>query len=225
MNTEPQHQIQKDLYKVLSVSQLSTSIFIIRLERKSLKFRAGQHIGVGPAESNYTREYSVYSAESDDYIEILVKEVINGFITPLLKNTKAGDFLQVEEPRGYFSLPLNRKPEDHYLFIATGTGISPFHSFIKSYPDLNYTLFHGIASIDEACEPHSYKKESLYLCSSREQHQKAFNGRVTTLLQTFSLENISRIYLCGNVNMINDAYALLDKRKYSINQIHSEVYF
>jgi ferredoxin--NADP+ reductase/benzoate/toluate 1,2-dioxygenase reductase subunit len=190
-----------------------------------MQFTAGQHIGVGPANSIYTREYSIYSGESDDYLEILVKEVLDGFISPLLKDTKQGDCLQVEEPRGYFTLPLNRTFNDHFLFVATGTGISPFHSIIKSNPEINYNLLHGISMVLDACEPEFYNREKLALCTSKELSNTAFNGRVTNFLQTQSLGKISHIFLCGNVNMINEVYDLLVKKKFPVEKIHSEVYF
>jgi ferredoxin--NADP+ reductase/benzoate/toluate 1,2-dioxygenase reductase subunit len=222
---DPKTQIKIDLHKVLSVNHLTDSLFIIKIERKGILFSAGQHIGVGPANSIYTREYSIYSGESDDYLEILVKEVVNGFISPLLKGTIKGDYLQVEEPRGYFTLPLNRTSNDHFLFVATGTGISPFHSIIKSNPQLNYKLLHGISKVLDACEPEFYNIEKLVLCTSKEFSNTAYNGRVTKFMQTQSLENTSHIFLCGNVNMINEVYDLLVKRKFPLDNIHSEVYF
>jgi len=218
-------KIQSELHKVLSIKHLSESIFIIKIERKGINFKAGQHIGVGPANSIYTREYSIYSAEDDDDLEILVKEVLNGFISPLLKGIKQGDYLQVEEPRGYFSLPEQKSSEDKYLFVATGTGISPFHSFIKSYPDLKYNLLHGISFVNDACELEFYNPANLALCTSKESNHNNFNGRVTQLLETLSLETTSHIFLCGNVNMINEVYDQMVTRKFPLNKIHSEVYF
>ena len=218
-------KIQKNLHKVLAINHLSESTFVLRFERKNLPFKPGQHIGVGPENSTYTREYSVYSGVDDDYLEILVKEVLNGFISPILKNLKPGDFIQVEEPRGYFSLPTGWTPEERFLFIATGTGIAPFHSFVKSNTGLNYTLFHGISTTSETCQPNFYPPERLILCTSRENQPSIFQGRVTDLLKTYSLGEISRIYLCGNVNMINDVYDILGKGIFPIDKIHSEVYF
>lgn len=217
--------IQSQLHKVLSINHLSESVFIIRIERKGLKFTAGQHIGVGLANSIYTREYSIYSGEVDDYLEILVKEVLNGFISPKLKNTKPGEYLQVEEPRGYFSLPEQISSGDKYLFVATGTGISPFHSMIKSNPEINYEILHGIRRFKDACESQFYNPKRIIFCTSKEISNNTFNGRVTQYLETFSLEDITQVFLCGNVNMINEIYDLMIKRQFDVEKIHTEVYF
>ena len=47
-----------------------------------MDFTAGQHVCVGPPNGIHTREYSIYSPEDAPYIEILVKEVQNGLVTP-----------------------------------------------------------------------------------------------------------------------------------------------
>ncbi len=217
--------IKKGLHKVLWVKHISSSTFIIGLERNGIKFKAGQHVSVGFPNAGYTREYSVYSGENDDYIEILVKEVLDGFISPLLKNVNTGDTLIMEGPLGYFSLPQNRTENDHFLFVATGTGISPFHCFVKSFPGLNYTLIHGVKYVKDACEIEFYDKNRFVLCSSGENTDKYYNGRVTKILVTWPLYNFSRVFLCGNVNMINDVYYILKSRDFKLDKIHSEVYF
>lgn len=218
-------KIQTNKHIVLEINHLNNSTFIIRMERNQLRFKAGQHIGVGPIDSIYTREYSVYSGENDNYLEILVKEVEDGFISPLLKKVNVGDYLQVEEARGYYGLPFNRNATDSFLFIATGTGIAPFHSFIKSNPELNYKLIHGIRNLNDACEPSFYEKDKLVICTSREQTESTFYGRVTKFLENYSIQDVTRIYLCGNVSMINDVYDYLGKKGYPLSKVQTEVYF
>jgi len=39
------------------------------------------------------REYSIYSGEKDDYLEVLIKEVDNGDLSKRFKNCKPGDKL------------------------------------------------------------------------------------------------------------------------------------
>ena len=36
--------------------------------------------------------------------------------------------------------------ERTHLLVSTGTGIAPFHAMIRSNPELNYSLLHGIRS-------------------------------------------------------------------------------
>ena len=82
------NKIKTDLHEILDIRTLTESTFVLRIERKDLEFTAGQHICVGPPNGIHTREYSIYSAEKEDYLEILVKEVENGLVSPSLKKLK-----------------------------------------------------------------------------------------------------------------------------------------
>lgn len=219
------NKISTKLHEILEVKHLTDSTFIIRMERNDLKFKAGQHINVGPANSIHTREYSIYSGENDDYLEILVKEVAGGFISPVLKQQKPGNMLVVEEPVGYFSLPAHIDPEEKLLFIATGTGISPYHSFIKSYPGLNYQILHGIRYNSDKYEADFYDSQRYIACISRQKTPNDYFGRITNYLEENPVKGNTRCYLCGNSSMIHDVYDLLEAQGVPPEKIHAEVYF
>ena len=142
--------VATSLHKVLQIRFLTESTFVLRLERGSLRFKAGQHIIVGLKGELNQREYSVYSGEKDDFLEILVREVLDGSVSLQLKHSKPGDFLQVNGPFGSFGLEPFDMFSKKLVFISTGTGISPFHSFVRSYPGINYTLIHGVHFSNEA---------------------------------------------------------------------------
>ncbi|MGQ1783544.1 MULTISPECIES: ferredoxin--NADP reductase [unclassified Saccharicrinis] len=213
-----------NLHEILEIRHLTDSTFVIRFEKNDMDFTAGQHVCVGPPNGIHTREYSIYSAEDAPYIEILVKEVQNGLITPVLKKLKVGDSVVVEEPVGYFGLNKKEKFEKKYLFIATGTGISPFHCMVKSYPGLNYKVVHGVRSADEGYEKEEYESTRYTLCSSRDTSGD-YTGRLTNYLQELQIDKDSEVYLCGNCNMIHDAYDILENKGIPNEQIHAEVYF
>ncbi len=213
-----------NLHEILEMRHLTESTFVMRIEKNGLEFTAGQHICVGPPNGIHTREYSIYSAENDPYIEILVKEVQNGLITPVLKKLKVGDSVVVEEPVGYFGLNKKGKEKKKYLFIATGTGISPFHCMVKSYPELDYKLIHGVRTAIEGYERDEYENGRYLLCSSRDTSGD-YTGRLTNYLQEIKIDKDSEVYLCGNCNMIHDAYDILENKGISNEQIHAEVYF
>ena len=212
------------LHRVISVTEVSPTVFVVRITRNNLSFKTGQHINVGPATGGYTREYSVYSGENEDFLEILVKEVLNGLVSPQLHKLNVGDKLMIELPLGYFYLPEALPKDKKLLFVATGTGIAPYHSFIKTHPELNYHLLHGITDISEACEKDIYDPENLTLCTSRNTDGN-FHGRVTQWLQQSDLTPYQHIFLCGNRNMINDAHTLLKQKGFPMENIHAEAYF
>jgi len=213
-----------NLHEILEVRHLTDSTFVIRFEKNGMDFTAGQHVCVGPPNGIHTREYSIYSPEDAPYIEILVKEVQNGLVTPALKKLKAGDSVVVEEPVGYFTIKKEHKTSKKFVFVATGTGISPFHSIIKSNPDINYQLIHGVRTAEEGYEKHEYEDRRYVLCSSRDKSGN-YTGRLTNYLQEIQIDKDSEVYLCGNCNMIHDAYDILENKGIKNEQIHAEVYF
>jgi ferredoxin--NADP+ reductase/benzoate/toluate 1,2-dioxygenase reductase subunit len=218
------NKIKTDLHEILAIRHLTDSTFVLRIEKKGLSFQAGQHVCVGPPNGIHTREYSIYSAEQDDYIEILVKEVENGLVSPSLKKLQKGGFVVVEEPVGYFTINKDLPKEQKYVFIASGTGISPFHSFVLSKKDLNYTLLHGVKFGNEAYESEVYDKDRYVLCTSQDTKGN-FKGRVTEYLKNNVFGTDAHYYLCGNCNMIHDVYDILEEQGVSTDNIHAEVYF
>jgi ferredoxin--NADP+ reductase/benzoate/toluate 1,2-dioxygenase reductase subunit len=107
------------------------------MERKGMEFEAGQHILLGYSDSIHKREYSIYSGTNDENLEVLVKEVEEGIVSKQLKKLPDGALLEVEGPLGFFSIdPEMIREKRNFLFIASGTGIAPFHSLIKSIPGL-----------------------------------------------------------------------------------------
>jgi ferredoxin--NADP+ reductase/benzoate/toluate 1,2-dioxygenase reductase subunit len=219
------NKISTKLHEIDEIRHLNDSTFVVKLEKNNLKFKAGQHINVGPANSIHTREYSIYSGEDDEFLEILVKEVSDGFISPVLKKQRPGNMLVVEEPVGYFSLPRKYNPGEKFLFIASGTGISPFHSFIKSNPGLDYTLLHGIRDNTEKYDSDFYDLSRYIACTSRQKSDNSYFGRVTDYLEENPVHTNTRCYLCGNSSMIHDVYDILETQAVPSEMIHAEVYF
>lgn len=215
---------KKNIYKVESIRFLTDSTYVLRFNRNNMHFIAGQHLSVGLANDPQAREYSVYSSTKDTSLEILIKEVDNGIVSKRLKKVKPGDQLRVNGPMGFFKLDEDKISSHKHLFIGTGTGISPFHSFVKSYPELNYRLIHGVRYSNEAYEKDDYNKNSYVLCSSRDK-KGDYYGRTTNYLRTQKIDIETQVYLCGNCDMIFEAYDILTDKGIPTENIHTEVYF
>ena len=216
MNTAGKH-------RVLGVRDLGEGAYVLRFERHNLFFEPGQYIHVGPLPGIDRREYSVYSRVDDDFLEILVKEVAEGSVSPQLRRLQKDSLVDVEGPFGFFRI----EPADlsrPLLFIATGTGISPFHCLTGSHPELDYTLVHGVRNPREFYDHDSYPAERLVSCTSRESGG-LFQGRVTRWLKENPAPEDALAYLCGNCDMIYEAYDILGEQGVSADRIHAEVYF
>lgn len=215
---------QLNLHKILEKRMLTDSTFVLRFERNGMEFEPGQHIQVGPPNGINVREYSIYSSPDKDYIEILVKEIKEGLVTPALKKLNVGDSVIVNDAVGYFNIEESNIETKKFLFVSTGTGISPFHCFADSYSNLDYILLHGIRTANEQYENDSFEEGRYISCVSKEEGGN-FNGRVTEWLEKNPINSDTLCYLCGNYDMIYDVYDILEKQGVKPSQIFTEVYF
>ena len=199
---------------------------MLRFSREGLSFRAGQWVNLGLPRSRDQREYSLYSSPGDPFLEVLVKEIPEGTVSPALRRCRPGDALEVDGPHGSFSLVEGTRDSPRFLFVATGTGISPFHCFTRGNPGLDYLLLHGVRDAVELYDRDSFAHDRIVPCVSRGSGVGgAYAGRVTSYLSERPVETSRYCYLCGNSDMIYEAYALLRDHGVPHAQIFAEVYF
>lgn len=212
------------LHAVVKIDELPNATYILRLEKRGRTFRSGQYVALNVPGDIQSRHYSIYSGEQNETIDFLIKEVDNGMVSTALHHLKPGDKVLVEGPWGHFRIKPADVKSKKFLFIASGTGISPFHSFIKSYPELSYTLLHGIRSGEDQYEKDEYPASSYISCTSRD-NKGVFHGRVTDYLKANPVEPGTLCYLCGNNLMIDDVHAILRSQGISNNDIYAEIFF
>ncbi len=212
------------MVKVLKVRHLTDSTFVLRVERKGFEFIPGQCVNLGLPKEAINREYSTYSGKDEKYLEFLIKTVIGGSLSPKLQRLKVGDEVTIDGAYGSFTIVNSEKTNNKYLFIGTGTGIAPFHSFALSYPKLDYTVLHGVSYKNELYDTKDYPKGRYIACVSRETGGD-FHGRVTEYLRKHPADLGTICYLCGNSDMINEAYDILRSQGVNGTNIITEVFF
>lgn len=74
------------LVYVLGTRFLTETTYVVRIQRGGLEFEAGQYISLGLPGNAEKREYSIYSGVDDDYLEVLVKEIVKGLVSKQLKH-------------------------------------------------------------------------------------------------------------------------------------------
>lgn len=211
-------------YKIENKTFLTDDTFVLTLQKPDFKFKSGQWIKIVSNTLNCSRKYSIYSGENDEKLEILIKEVIDGKLTPKLKNLNIGDVVDVDNPAGKFILDPIIANNNKIVFIASGTGISPFRSMIKTNKNINYQLIHGVKYHKEAYNMEEYDRDKYILCTSQDMNGDFF-GRVTSYIINRNFDNNTHFYLCGNHHMILDAVNILKNKGFDKTQIHREVYF
>lgn len=211
-------------HKVIGARPLTDTTFVIRMERNGVDFQTGQFILLGLNGATDRREYSVYSGEADDYLEVLVREVEGGKISSRLKRLKPGDDIYVDGPFGFFKFAPSNFEVQKFLFVASGTGISPFHSFVKTHPALDYRLVHGVRYAEEAYDHKDFEHKRITLCTTGDMNGD-FYGRVTGYLAEQNIDNDTNCFLCGNSEMIYEVFDILTGKGIPVSNIYSEVYF
>jgi ferredoxin/flavodoxin---NADP+ reductase len=211
--------------KILEIRNLTESTYVLRLEKNDFEFKAGQYLVLNIPGEYKSREYSIYSPEDAPYIDLLIKEVDDGTISKELKYLKTGTKVKITGPFGFFVLSDDDLTKNkHFIFVATGTGIAPFHSIILSDSNLDYEVIHGVRHGYEAYDSCDYPEDRYKLCTSRE-HGESYFGRVTHYLKEKGLRKDSVYFICGNSGMVNDVTEYLRQNGIGRDNINTEVFF
>ena len=117
-------------------------------------FKAGQFMSIKCSEGEETRwrSYSVLNPPREKgFVQLCIKIIPGGFASSIFENAKVGDEFSIRGPFGHFVF--DEEFEGEHIFIATGTGVTPFYSMIKEYVDKEkkMTLIFGVR-----------KKENLF---------------------------------------------------------------
>lgn len=197
-------------------------------------FRPGQFMNLGLQLPGgfVSRSYSLASAPGQP-LEVLLARVGEGALTPALFELREGSTLVLDpKPQGFFTF--DYVPPHRLLWlVATGTGLGPFLSMLRSGQAFERAerviLVHGTRGPLELA--HRQELEALvgerggafsYVpVLSREPEAGALSGRVTQVLQSGELERradaqispeTAHFMLCGNPAMIDDVITLLGDR-------------
>jgi ferredoxin--NADP+ reductase len=220
--------------KVLENKAWTDTLFSLRVACSPLRFDAGQfvRIALDIQGERVARPFSFVNAPDDPVLEFYGVIVPGGPLSPSLARLRAGDALYVaDNPSGFLVLAEVPPAEDLWL-VATGTGIAPFLSILRSgTPWQRYRrviLVHAARKANElvyrdaVLELQSANRQFRYLSMvSREKHAQSLEGRIPAAIRDGRLEAAagaqiaperSQFMLCGNPDMLKDAAAELAAR-------------
>ena len=134
-------------------TDLASGLMIIRVRPDGWElppFRPGQFAVLGlPSGAEFVRRaYSIASSSLEmEYLEFYIVEVSTGALTPKLFALGVGDRLWLgPKLTGMFTLD-QVAPERNVVFIATGTGLAPYMSMLRTRLDAErerrFAVIHG----------------------------------------------------------------------------------
>ncbi len=228
-------EIQETVVEDNKVLTGDISLIKLKLE-KEIEFKAGQFIQTIIQINNkkIRRSFSIASSPKDrEHIDLLVKSVNDGLITPLLLKIKKGEKLAIHGPFGFFRI-IQPYPEE-IIFIAAGVGVAPFRSMIndllENEIDSKITLIFGFRTEKEyllknewiSLEEKHKNFKILPVISRPKKRTQIFKGHVTDLIPKILKysENLD-FYICGPPIMISDTIKVLESLGFNKKQIRIE---
>ncbi|MEM3588172.1 MAG: ferredoxin reductase, partial [Candidatus Jordarchaeaceae archaeon] len=193
----------------------STKTFrMISTKGKIPPFRAGQYVNLFVNINGVltSRPYSISSSPTQtEYIDLTVRRKKGGFVSNyLLDKVKVGDEFQSTEPTGQFYYePLT--DGKNLVFLAGGSGITPFMSIIRKVVDrkldLNIWLIYGSRVPDDVIfhkelEKISSEHKNIHLTLVISEPPEGYKGLCGFLSKEIILSQISKaedktFYMCG----------------------------
>ena len=209
--------------KVVSNLEISPGVFLISWKR-SVVFIPGQVVKLAVDQLQPPRIYSICSGNNSDLTGVLFNIKEDGYLTPRLATAIEGDELLVSNPYGSFHF--EDGPE---YWIATGTGIAPFYSKLKSGFSGNKIVIHGARHFNQFYFKDEFERTlgaNYIRCCSGGPSAGIYQGHVTQyLLEQNKFPKDYKYYLCGKSMMVVDVRDLLISKGISYNNIFSEIYF
>ena len=210
-------------------------LFSLRVEADIGSFEAGQfaRMALPVAGEWVARPYSFVNAPREKPHEFCYNLVTDGPLSPRLAKLEPRDVVFFA-PAAAGNFVLGEIPDaDNLWLIATGTGIGPLLSMLKSEAPWkrfrNVILVHAVRHANELIysetigairtrHPDSFRAVSFV---SREKRAGSLTGRIPQAIATERLERAagvdlspgsSQVMLCGNPEMVSDVVDVLKTR-------------
>ena len=189
------------------------------------------------------RSYSIATIPGkSQHIEIAISRVTGGIATEIFFNLPIGALLNCSGPFGRLILRENETPK-RFILVATGTGVAPYRAMlpelasrIAADPTLQVVLLLGVQYRSDLLyaddflafsKQHPRFEFRAYLSRDTLENQETheYKGYVQSAFVSLKLDpSGDLIYLCGNPNMIDHAFAQVTDEGFSPHAVRREKY-
>jgi ring-1,2-phenylacetyl-CoA epoxidase subunit PaaE len=209
-------------------------------------YKQGQHLTLRAMieGEDVRRSYSICSAVQDDVLRVAIKRTPGGMFSSWAnEELKPGMQLDVMPPMGHFNVPLDANNDKHYLAFASGSGITPILSIIKTTllaePKSRFTLVYGNRAtssvifrdeLTDLKDAYLDRLRLVYVMSREQQDIDLFNGRITKdkcaqfLQHWIAIEDIDVAFICGPEEMMHGVSSALQEAGLPKESIRIELF-
>ena len=229
---------------------ISANLAILRFRvSEQPSFTAGQFATIGIAVDGelVERPYSIVSSPHEPFLEFFIELVPGGSITPKLWELKLGSAILVR--RRIVGQLILDTDVTHHLMLATVTGIAPFVSILRTQQierehgattNHQFVVIHGAS---QSADFGSYRNELEQLSRAgwltyiptvsrpwAEPNWQGESGRIEDIVRKYSdqlaFDHCNSVaYACGHPQMVANVKAILERARFSRDQIKEEKYF
>jgi len=196
-------------------------LFRLKLDPLPMPWHPGDCIAVYAPGSGKSRPYSLAGGTGEPWTELLVRRIEGGLVSDGLTQLSPGATLEVSPPFGWFR---PAEPEDAAkIYLATGSGIAPFWSAIRSGGKAPSRVFWGVRDAGEILCPDAFPSLDIWISRGKPGAHHA--GRLLQGLESLVLEEGVHVYACGLDRMIEDSAEILRGRGLPEDRFHRECFF
>lgn len=213
--------------------------------QEKFKYKQGQHLTMRAFINGeeVRRSYSLCSSPLNNEWRVAVKKVDGGLFSTYANDVlRTGDTLELMEPMGHFFTELNPANKKSYAAIASGSGITPILSIIKtvlaSEPNSEFTLVYGNRNRSsvifkeqlEALKNKYINRFRIVYILSRERTDAEINhGRIdakkcAALFGKVVSLDTDEFFICGPEEMIFTVKDFLEEKGVDKKKIHFELF-
>lgn len=234
---------------VSSVEKNTPETVVVTLDapselREEFSYNQGQHLTLRTDINgeDIRRSYSICSSVADSELKVAIRKVEGGrFSCYANEKLKAGDKLGVLAPAGHFYVDLDKGAERTYVAFASGSGITPIMSIIKTTleteSNARFLLFYGNRTkrstifLDEIAQLKNRFMDRLsywHFLSQEDLDVEFFKGRLDEnkvagiFERIVSVDQVDHAFVCGPEAMIDGVVGALGKVGLPKESIHFE---
>ena len=211
-----------NIVKIKDIESLNYNVKRFKVEKPSdYSFEPGQATSVAINEKSFDekfRPFTFTSLKTDDYLEFVIKTYsldkypTHSGVTEKMNELKKGDELIIKELFGSI------KYKGKGLFLAGGTGITPFYAIFKDLDsknniDGNKLIFSNSTKKDIFLETELLDimgKDNVVFTLTQEKSDKYEYGRINKVHIQNMNNNIDYYYLCGPLSFQEDIINILN---------------